>query len=205
MNELGKPSRQKMIDAAIASIRAKGLSATSVDDICKAAGVSKGSFFHHFESKEGLVLASVDHWNAFTAEVFSTAPYRAIPDPRDRLLGYVDFRMAILDMPVPEFTCLLGTLVQEAYQSQPAVRTACDGGMAGHIAELVADVEAAKALYAPDASWTAESVGYFIQSVLQGAFIFAKARQEADMARSSLGHLRRYLELLLPISLKRGE
>jgi hypothetical protein len=36
------------------------------------------------------------------------------------------------------------------------------------------DVEAAKRLYAPKARWSAESVGYFIQAVLQGGFIFAK-------------------------------
>ena len=49
----------------------------------------------------------------------------------------------------------------------------------------------------PDASWTAESVGYFIQAVLQGSFIFAKAKQNADVARQNLAHLRRYLESLL--------
>ena len=41
-------------------------------------------------------------------------------------------------------------------------------------AELTRDVEAAKKLYAPNARWSAESVGYFIQSVLQGSFVFAK-------------------------------
>jgi hypothetical protein len=44
--------------------------------------------------------------------------------------------------------------------------------------------------------WSAASVGYFIQSVLQDAFIFAKARQGLEVARESLA-LRRYLGLLL--------
>jgi TetR/AcrR family transcriptional repressor of nem operon len=37
-------------------------------------------------------------------------------------------------------------------------------------------------------------LGYFIQSVLQGGFIFAKAKQNPDVPRESLTHLRRYLE-----------
>jgi TetR/AcrR family transcriptional repressor of nem operon len=68
--------------------------------------------------------------------------------------------------------------------------------MSTHIAVITRDVEAAKALYAPDAPWSAESVGYFIQSVLQGALIFAKAKQGPEVARASLAHLRRYLGLL---------
>ena len=56
---------------------------------------------------------------------------------------------------------------------------------------------AAKARYGPDASWDPESVGYFMQCVLQGAFILAKAKQSAEIATASLGHLRNYLVTLL--------
>jgi len=42
----------------------------------------------------------------------------------------------------------------------------------------------------------AESVGYFMQSVLQGAFIFAKAKQNPRVAAEDLAHLRRYLVML---------
>jgi TetR/AcrR family transcriptional repressor of nem operon len=79
--------------------------------------------------------------------------------------------------------------------------------MATHIANLTRDVEAAKRRYVPDAPWSAESVGYFIQSVLQGAFIFAKAKQGPEVVRESLAHLRRYLGLLfnLPRTTKRKD
>lgn len=198
MNEATHPSRQKFIDAAIALVREQGYAGTSVDDICARAGVGKGSFFHHFKSKEELVLASIEHWNAFTGEVFKTAPYRSLADPRDRVLGYVDFRVAILDRPISEFACLLGTLVQEVHETHPALIAACDSGMTGHIGEIVADIAAAKALYAPDAEWTPESLGYFIQATLQGAFIYAKAKRGPEVARSDLAHLKRYLETILP-------
>ncbi|MGE0563495.1 MAG: TetR/AcrR family transcriptional regulator [Pseudolabrys sp.] len=189
-------SRQKLLEAALSVIRARGYAATTVDDICAAAGVTKGSFFHHFKSKEALVLDAVDYWNDWTGGAFASAPYQKLKDPRDRILGYVDFRIAILEGEVSDFTCLLGTLVQETYATHPAVREACDNGMSSHIATLIPDIEAAKRLYAPRARWSAESVGYFIQAVLQGSFIFAKAKQENEIARQSLMHLRRYLESL---------
>ncbi len=62
-------------------------------------------------------------------------------------------------------------------------------------------VEAAKQRYVPDAAWTADSVGYFIQSVLQGSFIYAKVKQSPEVAKANLAHLRSYLvDLLTPKS-----
>jgi TetR/AcrR family transcriptional regulator, transcriptional repressor for nem operon len=187
-------SKIKLLDAALHVIRERGYSATTVDDICHAAGVTKGSFFHHFKSKDDLALSAAAYWSEMTEGFFADAPYRRLDDPLQRLLGYVDFRAEILQGELPDYTCLLGTLVQETYATHPDIRAACEKGMSGHIAVLVADIEAAKRLYAPKAPWTAASVGYFIQSVLQGAFIFAKATQGPAVARDSLAHLRRYLK-----------
>ena len=189
-------SKTKLLESALHVIRAKGYAATTVDDICARAGLTKGSFFHHFKSKDELALGAVEHFNAMAEDIFGNAPYLGLEDPLDRLLGYVDFRTAMLDRELTEFTCLLGTLVQETYDSHPAIRTACDRGMSSHIEMLRRDLALAKERHAPDAAWTPESVGYFIQAALQGAFIFAKAKQGPQVARDCLAHLRRYLELL---------
>ena len=190
-------SRLKILEAATDVVRTKGYAATTVDDLCAAAGVTKGSFFHHFKSKEEMVLQAVAHWGSWTDGIFAAAPYAAAADPRDRVFGYLDFRRDLLDHTVPQFTCLMGTLVQETYDTHPAVREACDRGMSSHVAVLTRDIEAARLKHAPDATWSAESVGYFIQAVLQGSFIFAKAKQGPKIARQNLAHLRRYLENLL--------
>jgi len=189
-------SKTKLLDAALQVIRAKGYAATTIDDICHQSQVTKGSFFHHFKSKDELALSAVAHWRSMTESFFASAPYHQAKDPVDRLLGYVDFRGSILTGELPDYTCLLGTLVQETYATHPDIRAACDRAMASHIAELTRDIEAAKKRYAPRASWSAESVGYFIQAVLQGSFIFAKAKQSPKAVSESLEHLRRYLGTL---------
>jgi TetR/AcrR family transcriptional repressor of nem operon len=122
-------------------------------------------------------------------------------------LGYVDFRASMLQGDIAQYTCLMGTTVQEVHATHPDIRAACDQGMSEHVAELTRDLEAAKQKYAPDAAWSAQSVGYYMQSVLQGAFIFAKAKQNPEVALECLGHLRRYLETLLgqPSNDNRGE
>jgi len=190
------PAKIRLLNAALHNIRLKGYAATTVDDICREAGVTKGSFFHHFKSKDDLALAAIEYWEQMTGGLFAAAGYHQAADPVDRLLGYVDFRSEILSGSLADYTCLLGTLVQETYETHPNLRIACERALNSHIDTLTSDVREAKALYAPAAPWTAESVGTFIQAVLQGSFIFAKARQGSEVAHGNIEHLRRYIELL---------
>ena len=189
-------SEERLLTAAIDAIRAKGYSATRVEDICDAAGLTKGGFFHHFASKEACAIAAAAHFSARADALFDAAPYCALPDPRNRVLGYIDFRKAILQGELAQFTCLLGTMVQEAYESHPAIREACDRYISAHAERLVGDLAAAKALSDPDATWTPESLALYTQAVLQGAFILAKAKGGPKVAADCLDHLKRYLEAL---------
>lgn len=189
-------AKTKLLDAALYAIRAKGYSATTVDDICQSAGVTKGAFFHHFSSKEGLAVEAAAHFSSMAGGFFSSAAYRSLTDPVERLLGYVDFRKAILQGGLPEFTCLLGTMVQEAYETHPPIREACDKGISDHAATLEADIAEAMGKYGIDARWSAQSLALYMQAVIQGAFILAKAKEGPDVAAACLDHLRRYLEML---------
>jgi TetR/AcrR family transcriptional regulator, transcriptional repressor for nem operon len=189
-------AKTRLLDAAMHLIRAQGYSATTVDDICGEAGLTKGAFFHYFASKEDLAVAAAAHFAAMAEGLFAAAPYRTLADPLDRVLGYIDFRTAILDGPIPEFTCLLGTMVQEAYATHPAIREACDVYIGAHAAEVAKDIEAARQRYAPEASWSAESLALYTQSVLQGAFVLAKAQNGHKVARQCMAHLRRYIATL---------
>lgn len=196
MNQAQHISKTRILDASLHVIRAKGYAATTIDDVCQTAGLTKGSFFHHFKSKEELALAAASHFGTIAANLFAQAPYRSVPDPLDRLLAYVDFRKAILRGSLPDYTCLLGTMVQETYETHPAIRDACNVEISAHAADVAKDIAAAKQLYAADASWTPESVALYTQAVLQGAFILAKAKNGPEVAADCLDHLKRYLQLL---------
>ena len=190
-------ARAALIAAAHATVRKQGYAATSVDEICAAAGVTKGAFFHHFRSKEDLGVAAAAHFSDWLEALFVRSGWRHQADPLDRVLAYIDFRKSLVTGGVPDFTCLVGTMVQETYETVPDIRDACDRSISGHAATLVADIEAAMAGRGMVATgWTAQSLALHTQAVLQGAFILAKARGGAEVAKGSVDHLRRYIELL---------
>ena len=189
-------AKDKILQAALAVIRTKGYAATSVDDLCAAAGVTKGAFFHHFKSKEELAVAAADHWSEMTGSLFAEAPYHGHADPLDRVIGYIDFRKSLLTGELPQFTCLAGTMVQETYDSNPAIRDACARSITSHAAKVEADIREAIAKYPISPPWTAASLALYTQAVLQGAFIIAKAKGNTKDAAACVDHLRRYVELL---------
>jgi TetR/AcrR family transcriptional repressor of nem operon len=188
------PARQALLAAAIRLIRANGYAATSVADLCAAAGVTKGAFFHHFASKDRLAVAAAGHFTDMAANWFSMAPFVHLADPVDRVLGYVDFRIARLSPDLAQSTCLLGTLVQEAYGSSAEIREACFAGIVRQAEGLEPDLAAAISEHCLDLD--ARALALHTQAVLQGAFILAKAADDPAPAVASLLHLKRYLALL---------
>jgi TetR/AcrR family transcriptional regulator, transcriptional repressor for nem operon len=195
-SEIQHESKTRLLDAALYVIRAKGYPATRVEDICDAAGLTKGSFFHHFKSKEDLALAAAQYFADMADRLFATAPYHAPADPLERLTGYVDFRKALLLGKLPEYTCLLGTMVQDTFETHPAIREACDRCIMSHARNVETLVAEAMQKYPVHGQWTASSLALYTQAVVQGGFILAKAQNGAQVAADCLDHLRRYIELL---------
>ena len=195
-------ARTKLLNAAIEVVRKQGYAATSVDELCKKAGVTKGAFFHHFESKDALAVAAANHWSDTTGALFAQASYHAPEDPLDRVLAYIDFRRALLKGKPAEFTCFAGTTVQETFATSDDIRAACKASIYGHAETLVADISEAMRRHKVKGDWTAQSLALHTQAVLQGAFILAKASGSAAIAVESANHLRRYIELLFNRSTK---
>lgn len=189
-------ARDKLLDASLSLIREQGFAATTVDELCARAGVTKGAFFHHFESKDALGVAAVQHWSRTTGALFETAAYHQAPDALGRVRAYLSLRKSLIRGDLSQFTCVAGTMVQETYASHPAIRDACGDCIFGHVQTLVQDFAAAMKEHVVPGGFTAQSLAAHTQCVLQGAFILAKASGDAQVAVQSIEHLERYVDLL---------
>jgi TetR/AcrR family transcriptional repressor of nem operon len=186
-------TRNKLLDAAQELMLTKGYVATSVEEVCQAAGLTKGSFFHYFPGKEDLGIAVAQRFCDLQRQVFEAAPYRRRTDPLDRVFGHVDFLLEMTRSPLASQGCLLGTFVQELSQTHPNIRATCAAGFEEAAADLQRDLEAARAKHTPQANWDAKSLALHLLAVVQGAIILAKARQDRTVMPDCLEHFKSYL------------
>jgi TetR/AcrR family transcriptional regulator, transcriptional repressor for nem operon len=189
-------ARAALLNATLDLVRKQGWAATSIDQLCRTVGVTKGAFFHHFASKEELGVAAATHWGAVTGPLFANADYHRHADPLHRILGYLDFRAAIAEGPLEAFTCFVGTTVQETFASSDVMRAACDDTISAHAALLEADLREAIAQHPPVEPVTAASLALYTQTVLQGGFVLSKAKGNRQPLLDAITHLKRYLTLL---------
>jgi TetR/AcrR family transcriptional regulator, transcriptional repressor for nem operon len=189
-------ARVSLLNAAHKLVRQKGWTATSVDDLCGEACVTKGAFFHHFASKDELGVAAAQHWSEVTGPLFAGASYHQRRDPLDRIFGYLDFRASLADGPLEAITCFAGTTVQEMFATSEPLRAACGASITDHAATLTGYFAAAIAQRRPAVKVTANSLALYTQTVLQGGFVLSKATGDRASLLDAITHLKNYLRLL---------
>jgi AcrR family transcriptional regulator len=80
--ERSQETRSCILAAAEQSFAEHGYDVTSVDSICRAAGVSKGAFYHHFPSKGSVFVALLNAWLAELDRQFTAAQAGSESVPR---------------------------------------------------------------------------------------------------------------------------
>jgi TetR/AcrR family transcriptional repressor of nem operon len=167
-----------------------------VDDICAAARLTKGSFFHYFDGKEQLALEAVRRFYRRGQEMMAAAPGGSDPDPLKRILGRLDAMAELSRTPMAPRGCLLGTMAQELADSDRKVRSACAECFTDWNQRLRADLDAAKAMHSPQARFSAEGLADYFIATIEGSLILVKSKQNPAPLTEALGHLKRYLVLL---------
>ena len=186
-------------------MRAQGFNATTVDDICAAAGVTKGGFFHYFKSKEVLAKAAISHFSEIKSQDFKEASFRKLPDPLDRIFGRLDF--------VKESTggtanltkgCLVGMLAQELSFTHPELRGVCQDSFSRTLKDFEADLAEAKSVHAADANFNPKDVAQLYVTIIQGSLMLAKASETNAVLQQNIEQFRTYLQSLFGQSSRRS-
>ncbi len=172
----------------------RGFNATTVDEICAEAGLTKGSFFHHFESKDDIGRAAVKAWGEFGMSAYSEA-WKQPGAPLDEIHRVFDIMEGLTKRTEP-CVCLVGMLSQEMSAEHPAFRAACAREL-DHWTEMMRTrLEAAKRQLKPALDFDPAEIAWFLNSVWQGAILLAKARQSPESIRTNLRLARAYVDSL---------
>lgn len=198
-------TKEKILAAAQDLMLIRGFSAVSIDEICKTAAVSKGSFFHFFTSKEELGKAVLDYYFHSTQGRMSGHALEQIQDPLERIYGYLDFIIEVLEDPLVPKSCLFGNFAQELSLTHPDIRIACLSGFSQWADALQRDLDEAKRHYAPQAKVDTRSIAEYFISIYEGSLILVKAKQDVGVVKQNLEHFKRYLAQLFVNTQKQSD
>jgi TetR/AcrR family transcriptional regulator, transcriptional repressor for nem operon len=182
------PSRTSILNAARNLMLRYGYAATSVDDICSSAGVTKGSFYHFFETKEQLGLAVLNGYYEDGVARMTSGAYAGMNDPYQRLLGLFDHLEAI-GPSLWRHGCLMGNFACELGESSQTIRR--------RVAQMFEDlVNRLAPIFRPIAGERKEATELAEQTlmVIEGAVIMAKAHDDPSRIATGLRRLRRSIE-----------
>ena len=196
-------TKQKVISATQELMRSRGYSATTIDEIIKYAGVSKGGFYHAFKSKEELTIVALEDYEEKGWTIVANGPYANIKDPVERALAFVQF-IEEKSGELWAHGCLLGSISIEVANSHPSVINRIDE----LFAEFEHEIEAilAPALEARNITEVSgKDLSIHLLAVIEGSIIAAKSHRKPQYLQNGIARFRHYVSLLLGHKAVEGE
>ena len=197
----GSKTRDRILDAAQARILDSGFAGTSVDDIQESAGISRGTFFYHFPTKQDLARALIARYadadRALVDDMLGRAE-RLASDPLQQALLFLALHEELLtDVPPEAAGCLFASYSYEAGLFDAETQGLIVESIEHWRRALGGKLDEALARHAPDRDdidpWLLADLAY---GVLQGAFILRRSLDEPGLMARHIRELRRYVELL---------
>ncbi len=193
-------TRTAILDAAEGLVLDRGLSGTSVGTISARAGVTKGAFYHHFDTKADLAHALMERFAAADLDQLEDNLDRAerlSRDPLQHLLilvGLYQEKMEQLTEPYPG--CLFASYLHEAELLETETLAVPRHVMRTWRGRLVHKLRAAAEAHPPVREVDLESLADMMTVVFEGAFVVSKTLRDPEVVARQLGHYRTYLKLL---------
>ena len=106
-------TRAALVRTGLVRLTEKGFTATGLDEILKAAGVPKGSFYHYFDSKEAFGAELIDRYGTYFANKLERFLTDGTRSPLARLEAFIADAEASMERFAYSRGCLVGNLGQE--------------------------------------------------------------------------------------------
>jgi len=189
----GRKTRESLIQAAAKLARVKGFARTSVQEVMDEAGAGKGSFYHHFESKDALGLAVLERERASFMEMLDSC----FKEEKGLEALECFFRVSLEVHGGKGLTggCLWGNTALEMSDNNPAYAEPVDEVFhewTGKLQQAIREAQAGGRIRRdlPD-----DGLAVLVVAAIEGGIMMSRLRKDETPLRSCLDMLRK---LLLP-------
>jgi len=179
-------AKERLIGAAMELFYTRSYADVGVQELCKHAGVKKGSFYHFFETKQDLALAFLDHWWTYLRETRWEAAFSVDLTPLERISRFFESvyeqNCEFHDKYKQVCGCPFGNMAVELSPHEPIVRHKIDrifDDVIGRLQVTLDEAVEAGNLAPMDTRETALALWAYCEGIL----VMAKARQDLDMLK----------------------
>ena len=193
-------TKKLLIDITFELLYKKGYCATSIVDILKVAKMTKGSLYYHFESKDSLVLTSMEH---YIEEMLESHWLQALNDsqtPLETLIQQINFLYAQYEdkntLLSVTHGCPLNNFIQDMSDKNELYFKYLDSVYSRWQKSIEDALNKAKATNETKTDFNAKSQAIFIISAIEGSIGSAKAYNSLETLHDSFEVLTKYISTL---------
>lgn len=186
-------SKERLLAATKALVLAHGYAGMRVDAVCEKAGLTKGSFYHFFKSKEEIGVATLEWSMTQSGEILANGAYTKIADPVDRSFGFLKHVESCAEQ-LWANGCILASFALELADTDDRMNQIV-AGMFTQVMDHFATYFEPIAERWPELP-SAQDLANEYLSLLEGSIVFAKAFRDPARISSALRAFRLNLERL---------
>lgn len=172
-----KSTRDHLIDTGLKLMHQHGYNATGLTEILKAADVPKGSFYHHFGSKEDFAAAALERYTTREAKHAATVLNDSKTTPLRRLKRYFTDLVKFYGQKGEIPGCMMGRFSLEIAAANPQLRKQISGSFAHWQHTVASVVQQAVAQKELPADTDSESLAGFLLNSWEGALLRSQAEE----------------------------
>jgi AcrR family transcriptional regulator len=180
----GADTRERILDVAEASVLDKGFSATSIEEVIAAVGITKSGFFYHLKDKNELAKALLVRYVEREDDLFDELFARADELNDDPLHGFlVGLRMMselMADLPNGHPGCLVASYCYQDQLFNRDVRELTAQGVRGWRKLFRERIERIAERYPPKIEVDLDALGDMANTLVDGGIILTKVLKERD-------------------------
>lgn len=196
----GAHTRERILDAAQASVLQKGFAATSIDEVLFEAGITKSGFFYHFRDKNDLARGLLERFQTQDALIYDEIFTRAEQLNEDPLHSYlVGLRLlaeTMADLPNGHPGCLVATFVNQDQLFDAAVRAMMVETITTWRENFLGRLERIADVYPPRIDIELATLANMLGVVVDGGIIMSRALRDPRILAEQIMAYRTFVRVV---------
>jgi TetR/AcrR family transcriptional repressor of nem operon len=178
----------------------KGYNSTSIADLLQQSNVNSGSLYHHFDTKQGVLIAVLESYRDGIESMLIAPAWEGVSDPIDRVFALLNRYRELLKVTDCSYGCPIGNLALEIHEPDPPVRALLAVNFTRWIDFVEKCFVAVRERFPKNTD--PRALAQFVLTTMEGAVMLSRTFRTLDAFDASVAMLKNYIFQLQSLAKK---